>query len=346
MKKLISIALILMMVFAAGCSQPSTEPAETPEATAEKVTETAEATEADSDVKEKVKVAVSIMPQKSLVEAVAGDYVEVVTMIPPGNSPANYAPSQKEMAALSDSIVYFSIAVPTEAVNIMPLIQDGDYDLKIVHLAEEVDAVHPARFFGEEHDHDHEEDGDHDHKEDGDHDHEEDGDHDHEGHDHAGRDPHIWLSAKRLIVMTEVIERELSALLPEHKDAFVENRKAFVKELSDVNDTLTESFNEVDDLSFLIYHPALGYFADDYGLNMMPLESEGKAATVQGMAKVIEYAKEHHIKKVFYQAEFDSKQAKLLAGEIGGEAIKLSPLSPNIVDNLKDMGNKIRNSME
>ncbi|MDD3024913.1 MAG: zinc ABC transporter substrate-binding protein [Syntrophomonadaceae bacterium] len=43
----------------------------------------------------KLRVAVSIVPQATFVGAVGGDMVEVVTMIPPGASPENYAPSPR-----------------------------------------------------------------------------------------------------------------------------------------------------------------------------------------------------------------------------------------------------------
>ena len=39
---------------------------------------------------DKLTVAVSIPPAETFVKAVAGDLVDVVTIIPPGNSPANY----------------------------------------------------------------------------------------------------------------------------------------------------------------------------------------------------------------------------------------------------------------
>lgn len=362
MKRYISVIMILMMLLAAGCSNGQVQTSEEPQAiTEEKI----------------VKVAVSIPPQKTIVEAIAGDMVEVVTMIPPGYSPANYAPTQKEMAALSDSKLYFAIDVPTEAVNIMPMIESGDYNLKIVDLADIIDDAHAPRFFEEaghaidehdhaheehvdeegheDHDHDHEDhadedhaDADHDHEDhaDEDHDHEDHADDGHEGHNHAGRDPHIWVSTKRIEVMAKTMAEELSTLMPEQKATFDQNLSIFLADLLAVDNELKASFADHADMPFLIYHPSLGYFADDYDLHMIALESEGKAATVQGMAEVIDFAKDNGIQTVFYQSEFDSKQAELLAAEIGGKAVQLNPLSENVIENLKEMGNSIRNSMK
>ena len=56
---------------------------------------------------------------------------------------------------------------------------------------------------------------------------------------------------------------------------------------------------------------------------------------------MVTFAKQKGIKKVFYQAETDSSQAISFASEIGGTAIKLSPLSANYIENLREMANAI-----
>lgn len=362
MKKIISILIMSLMLLMIGCSSDSPTSGGT------------DTSNEDTKI-EIVDIAVSIPPQASMVEAIGGEYVDVVTMIPPGYSPANYAPTQKEMAMLEESDIYFGIDVPTEIVNIIPVVEGNGSNIKIVDLAERVDAIYPARYFGEDHekhgehanedheehvehaDEDHEEHGehadeeheaheDHEHEEHTDENHEEHADEEHEGHNHEGRDPHIWLSYSRIEVMVNEIEKELSLLLPEQETLFKENSKIYLDELKAVDSANRKLFETVEHKEFLIYHPSLGYFAEEYGLEMIALESEGKSATVAGMTQTIEFAKEHHLKVVFYQEEFDSKQAKLLAGEISGEAVQLSPLNKDLVESLSEMGKSIRNSME
>ena len=58
-------------------------------------------------------IGVSIVPQETFVKAVAGDLVQVVTMIPPGASPTNYQPTPKQMTKLSEaSILATDVAHP------------------------------------------------------------------------------------------------------------------------------------------------------------------------------------------------------------------------------------------
>lgn len=281
-----------------------------------------------------MRVAVSILPQETFLKAIAGDLVEVVVMIPPGNSPANYQPSPKQMVDFNDSEVYFHIDVAAE-VNIMDAISNKS--MRLVDLAEVSDAAYPARYFEEDnyldsevddHDHDHDEDEDEDALE-----------HD---HSHEGRDPHIWLSPRRVVVMVEEMVRVLSDIDPNNKDLYETNGKAYIQALNDLDEKIEEVFSGYENPTFLIYHPSYGYFADDYGLNMIAIESEGKAATIKGLDKVIDYALKNDIKAIFYQEEFDSNQAEIVAKEINGVTIKVRPLSKDYINSLNDMVEKLK----
>ena len=81
-----------------------------------------------------------------------------------------------------------------------------------------------------------------------------------------------------------------------------------------------------------------GYFAEDYSLTMYALEEGGKEPTPKKIAEMIEFAKENDYKVIFYQAEIDSSQTEAFANEIGGKAMQLDPLSPDYLNNLREMG--------
>lgn len=274
-------------------------------------------------------VAVSIVPQKTFVKAVAGDLVDVVTMIPPGNSPANYQPSPKEMENFSRASIYFTIGVPTEKANILPKAKDLNSDIRIVDLAEEVGKVYPYRYFGKESNEHHE--------------HEK---HEEEHRHYKGRDPHIWLSPKRVKVIIEVIANELGKLDPENKKVYEKNAKNYIEKLDALDREIKEILSEVESRAFIVYHPAFGYFAEDYNLQMIPIEKEGKKATPKELQKIIDIAKEKNIKVVFYQEEIDSAQAKALAEEVGGRPQKVAPLAPNYIENLRKIAKTFKNAMQ
>jgi zinc transport system substrate-binding protein len=263
-------------------------------------------------------IAVSIVPQETFVKAVAGDLVEVVTLIPPGYSPANYQPTPKEMESLSKASIYFSIGVPAEKSNILPKVKDLNKNIKVVSLDEEVGKKYPHRYFGEDEEHVHHEE-------------EEIGD----KHEHEGRDPHIWLSPKRVKIMIDAIKEELTSIDPKNSDIYIKNAEEYILKLDEVDREIRETLKGVEKQHFIIYHPSFGYFADDYGLEMIAIEQNGKKATAKTIKEVIDFAKKHNIKFIFYQAEFSDEQAKAIAQEIKGEVMKINPLASNYIENMK-----------
>ena len=56
-------------------------------------------------------ISVTILPQKGVIKNIAPD-ANINVMIPPGNSPATYSPTFKELKAIKNSDIYFTIGVP------------------------------------------------------------------------------------------------------------------------------------------------------------------------------------------------------------------------------------------
>ena len=255
----------------------------------------------------KTVVAVTILPQKALVEAVCGDLAEVVAIVPPGNSPGNYEPTPQEMENFSRASVYFTIGVPTEKANILPKAED----MKIVDLPAWVAKEYSDREFSP-----------------------------------GKRDPHIWLSPKRAKVMVEVITETMAGLDVDNAQTYQDNAEAFLIELDRVDAEITETFAAIQNKTFIVFHPAYGYFADDYGLRMYALEENGKEATPQHLQDMIDLANAENVKVIFSQAEIDSKQPDAFAEEIGGEKVMLDPLSEDYIANLEHMAKAISGAVQ
>jgi zinc transport system substrate-binding protein len=266
-----------------------------------------EAKEANESEKEKPVIAVSIVPEETFVKAVCGDLADIVTLIPPGSSPENYEPTVQEMEKFSDAALYFSIGVPTEEANILP--KAGN--IKVISLKDEVAAVYKDRTF-----------------------------------ETGERDPHIWLSPKRVKVMIDVIAREMSKLDPDHKETYEKNATGYKAQLDEVDQKIKDALKGVKSKKFIVYHPAFGYIADDYGLKMYALEEEGKEAAPRHLQDMVDLAKKENIKVIFYQEEIDSSQSKSFAEEIGGKTIQLAPLAANYIENLKNMADMMAEAMQ
>lgn len=262
----------------------------------------------------KLIIGVSIPPQEAFVKAVAGSTVDIVTIIPRGFSPANYEPSPRELMLLEKSDIYYSIGVPAEK-NILSKLSMDKKD--IIDLQEVVSIEYPLLNI-EEHSHEHDEE-----------------EADHEDEYEGEKDPHIWMSPKRVIVIVREIERTLSELAPDNSSFYKSNADNYINQLNILDKYIKSDMEGSTNNSFIIYHPSLGYFAADYNLNMLSIEDNGKDATINSIKSIIEYAKEHNIKTIFYQQEFSSNQAEVIAREINGKVVPLDILSNNYIENIK-----------
>ncbi|MEX1376339.1 MAG: zinc ABC transporter substrate-binding protein [Eubacteriales bacterium] len=273
----------------------------------------------------KITVAVSIVPEVAFVEAVAGDLVDVFAVIPKGNSPANYQPTTLEMQKLSDADIYFVMQVPTEEANILPKVSDFNKDIILINLRDAASEKYPLRHMEE-------------------HSHGEEAAQDETEEEYADVDPHIWLSPKRVIVMIETIAEELSKIDEANRETYRQNAADYIDKLNALDAEIKAAVDEMDNKSFMIYHGSYGYFADDYGLTMISLEADGKAATAAKMQQVIDEANEQEIKAIFYQDEFADTQARTIAEEIGGVVQRAAPLSDEYIESLKEFVAALTNS--
>jgi len=255
----------------------------------------------NTDADSKPVVAVSIVPEETFVKAVAGDTVNVVLIIPPGSSPENYEPTAKQMQQFSKAKIYFGIGVPSEN----SILSSLNPSTKYVALEKVVSSVYPDRKLGDE------------------------------------RDPHIWLSPKRAIVMVQEIADRLSEILPENKEIYQKNAQSYIEKLKVLDAELIQIFSEAKGKTFLAEHPAFGYLADDYGLKMEVLEEGGKEATINHRIDLEDIAKQKGMTTIFYQSESGGSKVAQFAESIGGKSVSLSPLSGDYIVNLKEMAKLI-----
>ncbi|ACX65683.1 metal ABC transporter solute-binding protein, Zn/Mn family [Paenibacillus sp. Y412MC10] len=186
----------------------------------------------------------------------------------------------------------------------------------------------------DEHAHDHEE-GDHSHDEHA-HDHEEEGHH----HDHGGLDPHVWLSPAMAVKQVRNIEAGLAEAAPEHQEAFKANADAYVSKLEALDKEFRDGLKNTKRKDFITQHAAFGYLAREYGLTQVPIAglSPDQEPSAAQMAEVIEFAKEHNVKTIFFEMLVSSNVAETIASEIGASTSVLNPIEglteEDIADNL------------
>ena len=94
-------------------------------------------------------------------------------------------------------------------------------------------------------------------------------------------DPHIWLSPANYKAMATATLNELVALNPKGKSSYEKNYKSLVASIDSIDALAKSKLANLKIKKFIIYHPALSYFASDYGLEQISIEKDGKVITTR-----------------------------------------------------------------
>ncbi len=216
---------------------------------------------AEQNNTEKIGVAVTILPQAEFVRAVGGDKVDVTVIIPPGASPHTFEPSPTQMTALAEARLYFQLGsgLGFELAWMDRFISLNE-DMQVVNNSQDIELITVEA-------HEHDEQAEEEYP--------------------AGTDPHIWLSPRNAGIMVSQICRELVRIDPENEDYYCENRDNYLERLDVLDKEIRDNFKGVENRQFIVFHPAWGYFARDYGLSEIPVEVEGKEPTIQELTGLI-----------------------------------------------------------
>jgi zinc transport system substrate-binding protein len=256
-------------------------------------------------------ITVTLEPLRYFAEAIAGEHYDVVSMVPKGSSPESYDPTPQQLVALSRSQAYLRIGYIGFEQAWMKKLEANAPDMKVFDTSRGVDLIR-----GEGHWH---------------------GDHFHEG----GVEPHIWNSTRNAITIAENIYAALCELDATHQEEY-KHRLDSLKETIQRTDTDVRTLLENADHTFLIYHPALSYFARDYGLKQISIEEGGKEPSPAYLKHLIELCRQEKAHVIFVQQEFDQRNAQLIANELGIEIVSINPLSYDWAEEMVRIGKALK----
>jgi len=257
-------------------------------------------------------VFVSIAPQKFLVDRIGTDHVNTRVLIGEGKSPHLFHPSTRQLVALSEAALLFSIDMEFERILITKLPQSPSA-LQVVNSVRGIEKIALP------------------------------GHHVHDSH--VGLDPHVWLSPLNLIKMATTIATAMGEKDPENAEFFNANLQKLTAELKAVDEKIQNELATFAGSSFYVFHPSFAYFARRYNLHQEAVEIEGKAPTPKQLSKLITKARKEKVKVIFVQAQFDPRSAKTVAQAIGGEVLPLNPLAEDVMKNLQNMAASIRSAL-
>lgn len=304
---------------------------------------------AASTLMAQVNVTTSILPTKFFVEKIAGDDAKISTMVVDGANPHTYEPRPAQMKELENSEIYFGVG-GTEFDNVW--VEKFKKQYPKIKFVDTASGIEKMKNHDHDEDHDDHDEHDHDKHEHGDHDHhakhhEHDDDDDHKKHHHHGKfDPHVWTDPVLAKTQAQNILNALKEKYPADAAKFDENFAKFAKELDELDAYAKEKLGALNGGKFLIYHPALGYFAHRYNLEELSVEIEGKEPKPAELKELIDTAKEEKIKTIFIAKGFPTKAAQTIAKETSANVVKIDILSEQWDKSMHEIIDEIAKSMK
>jgi len=255
-----------------------------------------------------VNVTVSIPPQKYFAERIGGDRIAVTVLTPPGADPHTYEPKPRDLVGLAGSDLYFTIGGRFEDVWLGRL-KSLNPSVRIVPTHNAVKRI-PMAAHGDD-------------------------DHGHADED-GGLDPPIWLSPPDAMLLCHAMFLALVEADPGGTAVYRTGYLALAADISRLDADLAVMFAGVGDRrSFMVFHPAWGYFARAYGLDQISVEMEGKEPKPADLARLIDTAKGKKVSAVFVQPQTSQKSAQTVADAIRGTVVMVDPLAENWLENLR-----------
>lgn len=293
----IAAAVITLLLITAGCTQQQ------------------DTGMADENETTPLVVAVTILPQQQFVERITGGYASVIVLVPPGASPHTYEPTPEQLVAVSEASVYVKVGSGIEFERAwMDKIAGVNPGMAIVDSSAGIRLMNGKG---------------------GDEDEREVAGHEHESGEAHGSDPHIWLSLKNARIMVENTYQGIATADPSHAAEYRAHADTYIRELDGLDAGIAGEVAANQVSAFMVYHPSWGYFARDYGLTQIPIETEGKDPTPAGIANLMRQAKEENITVVFASPEYSTRSAEVIAQEIGGSVALVSPLEGDYLGNMR-----------
>jgi len=274
----------------------------------------------NGDENNKPIITVSLIPQEWFVTRIAGDKVNISTLLSTGQNPHNYELSPRQIAELASSKAWILSGTEFE-ISLEPKIRNMYPKLSIVN------GVQGVKFRTLENHSDDDDDGEYDR------------------HHISNIDRHMWLGLAPAKIMATHIKNTLINIDSANTQFYQENYEKLIDEIEKDFTILKEELAPLKGKTVFVYHPSFGYFLDEFGIIQSAIETGGKEPGPQTLASIIDHAKEENAVAIFVQAQFPIESARTIAQAINAEVVLLDPLSRNWLENIHIMGNALKKAL-
>ena len=253
---------------------------------------------------DKERLYVSILPLRSIIEQIVGDDFKVDVLVPAGASPESFEPTPRQYVALNRSKLVFNVGLIDFENTLLAKVEDQE---KVVNLSRGIELIAGTCSHGSH------------------------------GHTHThGIDPHVWTSPRALQKMAENAYEAIRKAYPDSVK-YETNYRLLQQELKALDERTAARIAASDVEYFIIYHPALTYYARDYGLRQIAIEADGKEPSAKQLTQIIRQAREDGVRRILYQSQFPASAVEVIARDIDAQYVEVDPLREDVIANIEEI---------
>jgi len=251
------------------------------------------------DAAKKIRIVTSVFPLLEFAEAVSGKRGEVSLLLPPGAEIHTWQPRPSDIIRLSSADLFIYIGADLE-----PWLHDllksvRNPNLRVLEASRGIPLIDEEGIVHNAHE-----------------------------HEHGAHDPHIWLDFKNDQRIVGKIAAVLSEMDPKGSSIFKKNASAYKEKLRRLDQKFKDELKDCVHRTIILGgHAAFGYLARSYDLRQISLYglSPDSSPTPKKLIDVVELAKKHRIKVIFFEIYVSDELAKVLAEEVGARTLVLNP---------------------
>lgn len=247
----------------------------------------------------------SIYPYELLIKQLAGDALNVRSLIPPNASVHSYSPQPNDLKDLHRADLIIVNGMGLEALIEQNLKQYKDKTFTVAEELKDLIALDSLMQIRREQLAE-----------------------EHLEHGHIGSDPHLWTSPKMMLKLATSLKNILTEKFSDAALVINHNYDALKQELLEANELILKERKGFAKPAIVTYHNSFHYFCNDYDIHYLGWvqSSPGKEPSPKELAQLGAKIKAHKVKSIFIEPQQNPKPAEVLAKEYSLSILTLDPI--------------------
>ena len=142
------------------------------------------------------------------------------------------------------------------------------------------------------------------------------------------------------------VEKVLCETDKENADFYTANYEKFCTQIDNAKNSAVKKLNHWQGRTFITYHAAFGYYADEFKLKQLAFEFNGREITPGNLTYLSRYAKQHKIKSIFIQSTTPPNARRAIQNAVKAKLVTIDPSDYNILKNLNRLSAELEAAFE